>query len=124
MALACGTIKPGTTKISLNGFNIQNHHLHGNCLEQQQIISQINNNTSSVSAISNNNDCILVRHTVAGLPLLANNNNEISHKARPALSIHTFDPPEQLIDHKNIMKQNSPAIYTPLSINKENIECK
>ena len=105
--IACGGTMKATTKSA--GFNIQNHHLHSNgFVENPQINSsnQINSNNNS------NQDCLL-RHTVAGLPLLISNDN--NHKTRPALSIHTFDPPPQPPPHSIDQQQNiSPAIYAPI----------
>ena len=122
---------------STNGFNIQTHHLHGNgglvvenSIQQQ---TQIINNNAAQAMTSNNNDCMLARHTVAGLPLLISNNNEsnsqLIHKTRPALSIHTFDPPEQqhqLSNNTEIKSNNSPVIYAPPVLVKEtiNLDCK
>ena len=80
---------------------------------------------------------MLTRHTVAGLPqqLSANSDNN-SYKTRPALSVHTFDPPETQFQQIENKIQNSQATYASINgisvkesyvstiVQKEIIECK
>ncbi len=94
LTMTCGTLKPW----SKNGLHQHNKEHHQANMQSPSSVTTIGNN--------NNNDCCNIRHTVACLPTGMASASECekqqtSHqnKSRPALSIHTFDPPDN--EHKH-----------------------